>query len=74
MNELLSQKFKDFLDETNFEELNLIWERQSYKFKEFWQKEVMVKKDSLTDSEIDEIILILDKNAKGSTKETVAVA
>ena len=71
----LSQKFKNFLTEIDSEKIESIWDRKSSIFRTFWNEKIMDdKSDPLTDVEIDEIVLILDKNAKGSNKDTVAVA
>lgn len=70
----LDLKFKSFLNEIDVEEIESIWERQSAHFKDFWKNKILNDRYSpLSDSEIDEIVLILDKKAKGSTKDTVAV-
>ncbi len=68
-------KFKNYANIEDLDKMDEIWVRQSKEFREFWQNKLMNEKyPALTDSEIDEIVLILDKNAKGSTKETQAVA
>jgi len=73
-NEIYS-KFKDYLNEIDTEEISLIWEKQSNYFKNFWKNKILnVSSEPLSDSEIDEIVLILDVHAKGSTKDTIAVA
>ena len=68
-------KFKNFLNEIEAEKIELTWERQSSIFQNFWKDKILNEDyPPIADSEIDEIVLILDKNAKGSTKETIAVA
>ena len=75
MDNELHLKFKRFLEERDYNKFDSIWEKQSARFREFWKEKIMDDGASdLTDSEIDEIVLILDKNAKGSNKDTVAVA
>jgi len=52
-----------------------IWKRHSSAFREFWTNRVMAPgTDALSDEECDKIIRILDRNGKGNTKETEAVA
>lgn len=69
------QKFKIFLNEIDVEEIESLWEKKMIAFRDFWENKILNDNyPPLTDSEIDEIVLILDKNAKGSTKDTVAVA
>ena len=73
--EELMNKFRSFVEQIDVEELDNIWSIQSKIFREFWENKIMNDSyPSLTDSEIDEIILILDKNAKGSKSHTNAVA
>ena len=75
MTKELFKQFEDFLkEEIDLDYASSIWAKQSSIFRIFWEKKIMKEKNTLTDSEIDEIVLILDKNAKGSTKDTVAVA
>ncbi|MBU3912556.1 MAG: hypothetical protein KKE50_00540, partial [Nanoarchaeota archaeon] len=71
----LYNKFRDFLTEIDSEKIESTWMHQSSIFRDFWENRIMKENFlPLTDSEIDEIVLILDKNAKGSTKDTIAVA
>jgi hypothetical protein len=52
-----------------------LWEKQSNLFRSFWKSKIMVLNDKeLDDSEIDEIVRILDKSGKGSTPSSEAVA
>jgi len=75
MDNELNKKFKNFLEEIDIEKYNSIWEKQSADFRDFWDNKIMKKDaESISDSVIDEIVLILDVNAKGSTKDTIAVA
>lgn len=69
------QKFKAYIEEVDSEQINSTWIQLSNKFKDFWKNKIMDENyPTLSDAEIDEIVLILDKNAKGSTKDTPAVA
>ena len=67
--------FKQFLESYNEEEKDEIWGEQSERFKNFWDNKVGDSAVSeIDDEDIDDIVLLLDKNAKGSTRETEAVA
>ncbi len=71
----LLKLYNEFLGEYNQEDMDAIWKNQSVLFRHFWSNRVGSKDNGeLYDSEIDEIVRILDKNAKGSTKNTQAVA
>ena len=73
MDNELQQKFQNYLKEINAEEIESIWERQSKAFRDFWKYKILIDNyPALTD--IDEVVLFLDKNAKGSTRNSVAVA
>jgi hypothetical protein len=67
--------FNEFLKNYDAETKDLLWEEQCLKFKNFWNNKVLSNsKEDINDAETDEIIRILDKNAKGSTRESEAVA
>ncbi len=52
-----------------------VWEKQSKQFRDFWEKRVLGSSSApITDDECDKIIRILDRNGKGNTKESEAVA
>jgi hypothetical protein len=56
-------------------EKDAIWKDHSRKFKAFWKSKVLSKAPGpLTDEQCDEIIRILDRNGKGNTKDSEAVA
>ena len=75
MREKIYDKFKLFSEQSDPDKIRTIWTNQSKAFIDFWNNKIMDDSyQSLTDSEIDEVILILDKNAKGSRKNTHAVA
>jgi hypothetical protein len=72
--EVLKQ-FHEFLAEYNEQGKDSIWQEQSNIFKSFWEKKVLnydIKE--LDDFELDGIIRIFDRNARGNTYETEAVA
>ena len=67
--------FNEFLKNYDAEYKDSLWEDQSIKFKSFWKNKVLSNsKEDINDAETDEIIKILDRNAKGNTKESEAVA
>jgi hypothetical protein len=73
--EELLKKFNEYTKEIDIESITTTWEQQSEFFKNFWNNKILHSDyPPLTDTEIDEVVLILDKNAKGSTKSTIAVA
>lgn len=52
-----------------------IWAEQSNQFREFWYKTILGKgKSDIPDEVCDPIIRILDRNGKGNTKDSQAVA
>lgn len=66
---------KQFLDSYNAEEKDAIWQRQSSDFRKFWSERIMDPSSPLpSDDECDGVIRILDRNGKGNTKSTEAVA
>jgi len=51
------------------------WAEQSQRFRKFWYERVMGNDPNvISDSECDEIIKILDRNGKGNTRDSQAVA
>ena len=71
MSEELQKRFRGYLNETNVDEIESTWERQSRTFRDFWDKQIRDEKaPPLSDADIDEIVLILDKTAKGSSSVT----
>jgi Holliday junction resolvase-like predicted endonuclease len=73
--ETISRRFKEFLASYSEEEHDAIWERHSANFREFWAQRILKQKSpDLTEAEIDQIVLILDINAKGNTRQNESVA
>ncbi|MCX6754277.1 MAG: PDDEXK nuclease domain-containing protein [Candidatus Nomurabacteria bacterium] len=71
----INDLFNDFLKSYDSETKDSLWLEQSSKFKDFWNNRVMSdSKEDLSDSEIDEIVKILDRNGKGNTFGCEAVA
>jgi len=68
----LMPKFKDFYDSVAGDQ---IWETQKQKVRKFLNERVMGDEPGpISDDECDEIIRILDRNGKGNTKGSEAVA
>lgn len=64
-----------FLQDYDATAKDTVWKQHSSAFREFWTKRVMAPgTEALSDEECDKIIRILDRNGKGNTKETEAVA
>ncbi len=71
----LNQLFNSFLANYDTEAKNAVWEKQSKQFHDFWVTKIMSgDREELNDTETDQIIKILDRNGKGNTKESEAVA
>ncbi len=73
--EQLKEIFNNFLINYDLETKDIIWEKQSNLFRDFWNNRVMSgQKEDLSDSEIDEVVKILDRNGKGNTFGCESVA
>jgi len=71
----LQQIFSAFLAGYDAEIKDGIWAKQSQQFRDFWANKVLSReKGELNDAEIDQTIKILDKNGRGNTRESEAVA
>lgn len=67
--------FNEFIKTYPEEEKNEIWESQSQIFKTFWDTRILPDNaKDLNDQELDDIIRFLDRNAKGNTKKSEAIA
>jgi hypothetical protein len=67
--------FSQFLQTYNVGLKDAIWASQSETFRNFWDHKIANGiPESLTDNDIDVIVRILDRNGKGNTKDTEAVA
>jgi len=60
--------FQDFIRNYDKEKSKLIWAEKSKQFRDFWNNRILNK------AEIDQIVRILDRNAKGNTKNDEVVA
>lgn len=73
--EQTKELFIKFLNDFDEEKENKSWVDISSEFKIFWNNLIVSSLETeLNDSELDEIIMYLDHNAKGNTKETISVA
>ncbi len=73
--EQVKELFGQFIQGYDAQTKDAIWANQSNSFRHFWQNRLMKKGGAeISDSEADPIIAILDKNAKGNTKNSEAVA
>ncbi|MEW5816240.1 MAG: hypothetical protein AB1798_12695, partial [Spirochaetota bacterium] len=67
--------FNDFLKNYDEETKNIIWKKHSEAFRSFWNDKILngsIKE--ISESEVDQVIRILDRNGKGNTKADEAVA
>ncbi|GMU86624.1 MAG: hypothetical protein AMXMBFR48_18660 [Ignavibacteriales bacterium] len=72
---LLKEKYEEFSTTYNESEKNTIWQNHSKKIQKFWQEKIIDNnRSALSDNDIDEIVQILDRNGKGNTKDTEAIA
>ena len=70
-----SQLFDAFLPKYDIEAKDAIWKAQSQQFRDFWSQKIMSGgAQELQDSEIDDIVRILDRNGRGNTAASEAVA
>jgi hypothetical protein len=69
------QLFNAFLSHYDAEAKDGIWANQSQRFRDFWNDNILSGgQGELDDADIDRIVSILDKNGKGNTRESEAVA
>lgn len=75
MTQDLAKLFATFLQDYDVEKMDAIWTAQSQKFRTFWNDRIMAGGEGdIDDPDIDEIVRILDRNGKGNTKTSEAVA
>lgn len=71
----IQQLFNNFLINYDAEAKDVIWQEQSAKFRNFWQGKILKDpNEELNDVDIDDIIRILDRNGRGNTRESEAIA
>jgi hypothetical protein len=67
--------FQAFLTEYDNEAMDNSWLALSQQFKQFWNERILSTDPTpISDSDCDGIIRILDRNGKGNTKNSEAVA
>jgi hypothetical protein len=75
MNIDISNAFRQFLQSYDAAEKDKAWRELSQAFRRFWTSRVLgPDSDPISDADCDEVIRILDRNAKGNTKNSEAVA
>jgi hypothetical protein len=75
MNQDIPKLFAAFLQTYDVEKANAIWQSHSQQFRRFWTDRIVGGgTGEIEDPEIDEIVRILDRNGKGNTKDSEAVA
>lgn len=71
----MSAMFQSFLGEYNDRAMDNTWLALSQQFKQFWNERILSADPApISDSDCDVIIRILDRNGKGNTKNSEAVA
>ncbi len=71
----ISALIDEFLTTYDIAERDEIWKKQSNRFRKFLSERVLSDgTDVIPESECDEIIRILDRNGKGNTRDTEAIA
>lgn len=61
----LKRLFEDFARVYNQKKSQVVWEKQSEQFREFWEKRILEGNGDLTEEEMQPIIRLLDSRAKG---------
>jgi hypothetical protein len=73
--EEISRLYQAFINNYDKEKSKLIWIEKSKQFRDFWNNRILNNtENNLNEAEVDQIIRILDKKAKGNTKNDQAVA
>jgi len=68
----LAKKFRESYDQVAKDQ---IWQQQSQAFRKFWAERILNPATlPLTDDECDAVIRMMDRNGKGNTKSTEAIA
>jgi hypothetical protein len=71
----ISDLLRQFLASFDAQGKDKVWQGLSKRFRRFWTDRVMSPQPQpITDEECDEVIRILDRNGKGNTKDSEAVA
>src|SRR5260370_33052187 len=75
MNEQLETLIAEFKKTYDARTKDEVWRRQSLAFRQFWSERVLAKETgAIPDEECDVVIRILDRNGKGNTRDSEAVA
>jgi len=70
-----SELYQDFLAGYDSQSMDNTWLALSQQFKQFWNERVLsADPASISDTDCDDIVRILDRNGKGNTKNSEAVA
>ena len=70
-----SELYQDFLAEYDSQAMDNTWLALSQQFKQFWNERILSADAApISDSDCDDIVRILDRNGKGNTKNSEAVA
>lgn len=70
-----SDLFQTFLTEYDSDAMDNTWLALSQQFKQFWNERILsTDSEPISDSDCDDIVRILDRNGKGNTKNSEAVA
>ena len=65
----VSRLAADFIRTYDATGKDLIWQQQSNQFRQFWDNRILAEdSEPLTDNECDAVIRILDRNARGNTR------
>lgn len=71
----LSALVKTFSSSYEAAQQDALWSNHSARFRKFWTERVMASdSEPISDQDCDDFIRILDRNAKGNTKDSEAVA
>lgn len=66
---------QEFLSSYDASEKDKVWSEISQRFRAFWHERVLANNSQpISDTDCDEVIRILDRNGKGNTKDSEAVA
>ncbi len=69
------EQFQGFLREYNAEEKDEIWQQQSASFRRFWNEKIISPREPQLDPfEVDSIIRMIDRQARGNTPQNEAIA
>lgn len=70
----IQEEFSKFIKRYDAPAHDALWQQYSKKFNNFLEHRIFKTSQALTEAEVDEIVLLLDKKGRGSSSETQAVA